>query len=206
VALAQTGERLVVERPDLGLACGRSVIGFGRRAPPSREADTPLVSQAPAPVSNQGEATDHGELRRISLPETVWKVRMGPFWAPKGLPNGAKRRLSSTFCATKPAPTHPSGYFPDSLSSHVDEQGQRGGPKTSRPSSAIGPPLSGKKWASRLPSKARRCRSRLPRLQEPYPGSIRSPLACPSGSSTRSPCKPGGDPRTTPTAPRWCSR
>jgi hypothetical protein len=70
VALAQTGERLVVERPDLGLACGRSVIGFGRRAPPSREADTPLVSQAPAPVSNQGEATDHGELRRISLPRT----------------------------------------------------------------------------------------------------------------------------------------
>src|SRR5215217_2846569 len=39
-----------------------------------------------------------------------------PFWAPKGLPNGAKRRLSSPFCATKPAPNHPSSYFPDSLS------------------------------------------------------------------------------------------
>src|SRR5829696_6456809 len=39
-----------------------------------------------------------------------------PFWVPKGLPNGAKRRLWSTFCATKPAPTHPSSYFPDSLS------------------------------------------------------------------------------------------
>jgi hypothetical protein len=40
VAETQPGERLVVERSDLGLALGRFVDGFGRGAPPTREADT----------------------------------------------------------------------------------------------------------------------------------------------------------------------
>jgi hypothetical protein len=35
VAEAQSGERLVVERSDLGLALGRFVDGFGRGAPPN---------------------------------------------------------------------------------------------------------------------------------------------------------------------------
>jgi hypothetical protein len=39
VAEAQLDQRLVVERPDLGLALGRFVDGFGRGAPPTREAD-----------------------------------------------------------------------------------------------------------------------------------------------------------------------
>jgi hypothetical protein len=38
-----------------------------------------------------------------------------PFCAPEGLSNGAKRRRSSTSCATKTGPAHPSGEFPDSL-------------------------------------------------------------------------------------------
>jgi hypothetical protein len=40
VAETQPGQRLVVERPDLVLALGRFVDGFGRGAPPTREADT----------------------------------------------------------------------------------------------------------------------------------------------------------------------
>jgi hypothetical protein len=40
VAETQSGERLVVERSDLVLALGRFVDGFGRGAPPMREADT----------------------------------------------------------------------------------------------------------------------------------------------------------------------
>jgi hypothetical protein len=40
VAETQPGERLVVERSDLGLALGRFVDGFGRKAPLTREADT----------------------------------------------------------------------------------------------------------------------------------------------------------------------
>jgi hypothetical protein len=40
VAETQPGQRLVVERQDLGLALGRFVDGFGRGAPPTREADT----------------------------------------------------------------------------------------------------------------------------------------------------------------------
>ncbi|CAA9405430.1 MAG: hypothetical protein AVDCRST_MAG55-900 [uncultured Rubrobacteraceae bacterium] len=40
VAEAQSDERLVVERADLGLALGRLVDGICRRAPPTREADT----------------------------------------------------------------------------------------------------------------------------------------------------------------------
>src|SRR5215210_2495291 len=36
-AWAQRGQRLVVERPYLGLALGRFVDGFGRRAPPTGE-------------------------------------------------------------------------------------------------------------------------------------------------------------------------
>jgi hypothetical protein len=40
VAETQSGERLVVERSDLVLALGRFVDGFGRGAPPTREADT----------------------------------------------------------------------------------------------------------------------------------------------------------------------
>jgi hypothetical protein len=39
VAETQSGERLVVERSDLVLALGRFVDGFGRGAPPTREAD-----------------------------------------------------------------------------------------------------------------------------------------------------------------------
>ena len=39
VAETQPGQRLVVERPDLVLALGRFVDGFGRGAPPTREAD-----------------------------------------------------------------------------------------------------------------------------------------------------------------------
>src|SRR5918996_1903527 len=42
VGETQPGERLVVERPDLGLALGRYVDGFGRGALPAREADTSL--------------------------------------------------------------------------------------------------------------------------------------------------------------------
>jgi hypothetical protein len=40
VAESQPGQRFVVERPDLGLALGCFVDGFGRGVPPTREADT----------------------------------------------------------------------------------------------------------------------------------------------------------------------
>jgi hypothetical protein len=40
VAEAQPGQRLVVEHPDLGLALGRFVDGFGYSAPTTSQADT----------------------------------------------------------------------------------------------------------------------------------------------------------------------
>src|SRR5829696_2513091 len=63
VVETESGERLAVERRDLGLSLGRLVDGFRRRVPPPRKADTPRECRRP-PRPRPSSATSIADVTR----------------------------------------------------------------------------------------------------------------------------------------------